>query len=478
MSRPSNATPPTIHEVFTWPWLTALSTEVGRTVTLADAPAAAWDALALPGVDTVWLMGVWERSAFGREIALADPGFRAATAAALPDATNEDVIGSPYCIRSYRVDPRLGGREGLAAARAALAERGLRLLVDFVPNHVAPDHDWVADHPEFFVLGSEDELASDPEAWVRTPGGIYARGRDPYFPPWPDVVQLDPMSAALRDAVVATLNDIADQCDGVRCDMAMLFLDDVAQRTWAGRLESVRPEPYWRDVTTRVREAHPGFVFLAEAYWDLEGALVDQGIDYCYDKRLYDRLRDGDPAGVRAHLAADPSWQARLVLFLENHDEPRAASAFPPDELRAAEVALMTLPGAVLLHEGQFDGTRVRLPVHLGRRPTEPVDTELRAFSVHLLAVVAAEHVRTGEWRLVGVHGWPDNQSCQSLLAWRWHDHLVVVNYRVARADGLVELAADAGPLHDVLHDATYDYDGGDLYVALPPYEAHLFRLG
>ena len=192
------------------------------------------------------------------------------------------------------------------------------------------------------------------------------------------------MSAPLREAAVATLNDIAGQCDGVRCDMAMLFLDEVAQRTWAGRLQPVRDQPYWREVTSRVRHAHPDFVFLAEAYWDLEGPLLEQGIDFCYDKRLYDRLRDGDAASVRAHLLADPRRQARLVRFLENHDEPRAASAFAPDRLRAAAIALLTLPGEILLHEGQLEGLRTRLPVQLGRRPLEQPDPDVaRAFWSH-----------------------------------------------------------------------------------------------
>jgi hypothetical protein len=474
-----------IYEVFTWPWLTALSAGADRRVTLADVPEHVWDSLALPGVDAVWLMGVWERSPAGRDAALADPELRAARSAALPDGTDADVVGSPYCIAGYEVDARLGGREGLACARAALAERGLRLLLDFVPNHVAPDHPWVTDHPEYFVRGSEEDLATAPQAWLRTAGGIYARGRDPNFPPWRDVVQLDPMSAPLRAAAVATLNDIAGQCDGVRCDMAMLFLDEVAQRTWAGRLQPVRDQPYWSEVTTRVRQAHPDFVFLAEAYWDLEGPLLEQGIDLCYDKRLYDRLRDGDAASVHAHLLAAPRRQSRLVRFLENHDEARAASAFAPDRLRAASVALLTLPGEVLLHEGQLDGLRTRLPVELGRRPAEQPDPDVRRFWSGLLAAVAGDQVRSGDWRLLELSGWPDNQRCQNLLAWRWARHLVVINYSDQVADGLVQLGSEwagrAWELEDVLGGERYRRDGDDLagrglYVALPSWGAQILR--
>jgi len=424
----------TIYEVFTWPWLERL----GPGVTLADVPEGAWDALALPGVDTVWLMGVWERSPVGREIARTHPD--------LAFAPPEDVIGSPYCIRSYTVDPRLGGREGLAASREALARRGLKLLLDFVPNHVARDHAWAA-RPEFVVPGDRSEQ----DGWIETPEGAVALGRDPYFPPWTDVVQLDPMSAPLRDAVVETLFDIAEQCDGVRCDMAMLMLDDVAERTWGGRLQPRRPEPYWRAVTRGVKAERPDFVFLAEAYWDRECDLFDQGIDYCYDKRLYDRLLGGDAASLRAHLGADPTWQARLVRFIENHDEPRATDVFPPRRLRAAAVALMTLPGALLLHEEQLTGPRLRLPVQLGRRPVEPVDEELTAFWHDLLAT--AQRVRVGAWQLLDVTGWPDNQSCERLLAWRWRDHIVVINFSDERADGLV---------------------AGEAYVALDPWQSEI----
>src|SRR5262249_30612566 len=336
-------------------------------------------------------------------------------------------------------------------------------LLDFVPNHVAPDHPWLAEHPEYFVHGTEDDLAAHPDAWLRTPGGIVAHGRDPFFPPWRDVVQLDPMSEPLRDAAVATLVDIADQCDGVRCDMANLLLDEVAERTWAGRMQPARPEPYWREVTHRVRAQRPGFVFLAEAYWRLEGALTAQGLASSYEKPLYDRLVHADPQGVRAHVHADPALQGRLVRFLENHDEPRAAAAFPVDRLRAAAVALLTLPGVILLHDGQLEGRRVRVPVQLGRAPVAAADADASAFWTRLLAVVAREQVRSGDWQLLDVHGWPDNRSCESILAWRWRNHLVAINYSGSRADGLVQLGDEWSArrlmLHDVLHDVTYSLD-------------------
>ena len=226
---------PVIYEVNTAVWLGGLSQAAARRVTLADVADRDWDAVTPSGADAVWLMGVWERSPAGLALADANEGLQASFREALPDLRREDVIGSPYCVRRYAVDEAFGGREGLAVARAALAARGLRLLLDYVPNHVAPDHPWVMSELELFVRGTEDDLRADPASWMAAGGQVLAHGRDPYFPPWPDVVQLNAFSPTLRAATAATLADIASQCDGIRCDMAMLMINDVFAKTWGER---------------------------------------------------------------------------------------------------------------------------------------------------------------------------------------------------------------------------------------------------
>jgi hypothetical protein len=481
---------PLVYEVNTWAWLAGLRATAGRPVDLGSVPEAAWDELAALGVDAVWLMGVWRRSPSGIAIALADPGLVASFRAALPDYREADVVGSPYCIRGYQVDDHLGGPSGLAAAREALAARGVGLVLDFVPNHVAPDHPWARERPELFVAGSEDDLRADPASFVQVAGRVLARGRDPYFPAWPDVVQLNAFAPALRLAAVETLQDIAERCDGVRCDMAMLMMNDVFAKTWGDRA-GPRPEAdYWDEVIAAVRRSHPSFTFVAEAYWDLEWDLMQQGFDHCYDKRLYDRLVAGDAEPVRLHLTAEAAYQRRLLRFLENHDEPRAAATFPPDRLRAAMVATLTQTGARLVHDGQLTGARVHLPVFLGRAPAEPPDLDLAAFGRRLLAVVGDATLRDGDWRLCEVSGWPGNDGHRDLVAWSWDGdagrRLLVVNLGTGRAAGHVrtaweDLRGRDCRLVDPTQDARFDRRADDLvdglYVELAPGGWHLLAV-
>ena len=382
-------------------------------------------------------------------------------------------------------------RRGSPSARELLRERGLRLILDFVPNHVAPDHPWVFEHPEYFVQGNADDARNDPASFVEAGGKVFACGRDPYFPAWPDVLQLNAFQPGLRQAVIETVSEIAGQCDGIRCDMAMLLLNNIFERTWGARAGTRPVDDYWTTIIPAIKAQWPEFRFIAEAYWDLEWELQQQGFDYCYDKKLYDRMEHGDAENVRLHLLADSSYQEGMVRFIENHDEPRAAATFPDGKGRAAAVAILTLPGARLLHEGQFEGRKVRLPVFLGRRPAEPIDHDLAAFYERLLQETDRDVFRNGAWRLCERSGWPDNQSCLNMLAWCWvkedERFLIVVHFSAGSSQARVhlpwdELRGKTWRLNDVLTGETYDRSGDEmrdsgLYVDLGPWQCHLFQV-
>jgi glycosidase len=492
---------PTVYEINAWVWLHELSRSYGRQLSFADVPQSELERLALYSFDAVWLMGVWERSPGARQISRTNPTLREEYARTLPDYTDDDVVGSPYAIGSYTVDPTLGGDEGLAVLRARLVELGMLLILDFVPNHMAIDHRWLTEAPERLVQGDADSLAREPQNYFRAGEGegaggddgarVFAHGRDPYFDGWPDTVQLDYRRAETREAMTETLLSVASRCDGVRCDMAMLVTREVFSRTWGGEFDSTDAE-FWPEAISRVKAVYLDFLLMAEVYWDMEYEMQRQGFDFAYDKRLYDRLLHEGAPSVRGHLNADMSYQSRLVRFVENHDEPRALVAFGPERLPAASTLTLTLPGLRLLHEGQLEGRRTKLSVHLGRRPEETADAAVEQHYRRLLAALAHVVFHEGRWRQIEPReAWAANPSHQNFVSSLWTTdedlRLVVVNLSTDRAQcylplDLPALTGCTWTLIDLLSDARYERDGDallspGLYLDVPAYGYHLFEI-
>ena len=467
---------------------------IGDDATLDDIDDARLDGLIPAETDWLYLLGVWTTGPAGRAVSRQHPDIRRACEAALADLTDEDICGSCFAVTGYRVHAGLGGDAALARFRARLAARGIRLMLDFVPNHTALDHPWVTEHPEFYVAGSDDDLAAAPANWIRPETGdgprVLAYGRDPYFPGWPDTLQLDYSSHAVRDAMTDALVDAASRADGLRCDMAMLLLPDVFERTWGRSIE-----PFWPDALRRVRTGRPDFVFMAEVYWDREFDLQQQGFDATYDKRLYDRLVGGDHAGVRGHLHAEPDCQARSARFLENHDEPRAASTFGTGARHRAAAAVTYLtPGVRFFQDGQREARQIHVPVHLCRAPDEPDRDDAREFYGALLGVLADEVVHDGAWELLDpVPAWEGNHSEERLIAFTWSTaqgelaYIVVVNLADTWSQGYLPLldpglAGRTVSLVDRLGPDRFERAGDDLlrsglYVDVPPWAHHVFAV-
>jgi glycosidase len=493
---------PSLCQINTRVWLHERGLALGRPATLDDVADESLDRVAADGFDWVWLLGVWQTGEAGRQVSLSQPDWQHEYRELLPDFAEADVCGSPFAVRDYVVNRDFGGPPALARFRQRLAERGVKLMLDFVPNHTALDHAWAREHPEFYVPGGTEDLAREPHNYrrVETRHGarVLAHGRDPYFPGWPDTLQLNHRHGGLREAMLGVLEGIADQCDGVRCDMAMLVLPHVFARTWG---ERARPtdgslpldDSFWPRAIAHVRRRRPGFVCMAEAYWDLEGTLQQEGFDYTYDKRLYDRLRAQDAVAVRGHLLAEPQYQRRSVRFLENHDEPRAAAVFPPPVHRAAAVLTFLVPGLRFVHEGQRSGRRRRTSNHLRRRTPEPIDRDLQAFYNRLFACMRQPEARDGEWQLLErLPAWEGNPTWERFIAFAWEGSgrrlLVAVNYGPTRGQcyvrlPFVDLEGRVLLLRDLL-DPTVEYerDGRDLarrglYLDVPAWGHHVFEV-
>jgi len=436
---------PSLYQVNTRVLITAVSRKLGRPATLDDIPDEYLEKISARGFDWVYFLSVWQTGDRGREISRSHHQWRQGFQADLPDLRDDDICGSGFAIADYSLNESFGKPRELARLRERLAESGLRLMLDLVPNHTAIDHPWAKSNSEFYVQGDEEAIARAPQNYIRVDGNILAHGRDPYFDGWPDTLQLDYGSPELRRAMRSQIKRIAAQCDGLRCDMAMLILPDVFKNTW-----DIDIEPFWPDMIEAIKTEHPDFVFMAEVYWDREWDLQQQGFDYTYDKRLYDRLRQGNAHTVREHFWADLDYQKHSARFLENHDEPRAASTFPPDQHRAAAVLTFLCPGLRFLHEGQFEGFKKHVSVHLNRRPDEYSDPEMTSFYETLMNSITLPAVRNGTWRLLEcAPTWEGNWTHDCLIAFEWSDCestiIAVVNYSGNQAQCNLKLEGRAG---------------------------------
>jgi len=483
---------PLLYQINTRVWLTELAGKLGRAATLDDIPDAELDKLKTLGFDWVWFLSVWQTGPVAQRVSRSNAEWRREFQDTLPDLNEEDIAGSGFAITGYTVPKNPGGDAALARLRERLRQRGLKLMLDFVPNHMGLDHPWIEEHPDYFISGTELDLAHAPQnyTWVKRKGGdlLLAYGRDPYFSGWPDTLQLNYANPALQEAMICELIRIAGQCDGVRCDMAMLVLPEVFERTWGHRAP-----PFWPTATQRVRDKVPGFLFMAEVYWDLEWTLQQQGFDYAYDKSLYDRLREGHARPVREHFHAGLAYQNKLARFLENHDEPRAAASFSPEVHQAAAVISFLAPGLRFFHQGQFEGRRKRISPHLVRGPLEPVDQNLAAFYGRLLEVLRQPAVRDGQWQLLEcTPGWDGNWTNDCFVVFGWQNQMgesmvVAANYAPNQSQCHVrlpfaEIAGRKWQLKDQLSSACYDWQGDDLagrglFLDLAPWQAVAFSL-
>jgi hypothetical protein len=488
---------PLLYEINTRCWLPELSLREGFRVTLANVPESEFARWRELGFTHIWLMGVWSSGPLARADALSRAGLKKAYSAALPDWREADVVGSPYAIAEYKVPRSLGGDSGLSVFRDKLRAHGLKLVLDFVPNHVGLDHAWLRTQTDLFVqspIQLPETFAVDSNTGVRW----IAHGKDPYFPAWPDTAQFDYRKVGTRSVMKELLLSVADRCDGARCDMAMLLLNDVFARTWE-RFPCAGDAPageFWIDAIKAVRKVHPEFLFLAESYWGLEQRLQELGFDYTYDKELYDRIVAPDPSGAqRRLLRSAPHFVSASAHFLENHDEERAASRLSIQEHKAAALLILGLPGMRFLHEGQLDGRKTKTPVQLARRLTEAAQPEIEELYSDLLLTLPRTAVGRGESKLLAPRkAWEENPTAENFILVQWQANdggtadfdLVVVNLAPRRSQcyaplTIANLASFDWMMRDLLSMERHVRSGPDLerrglYLDLPARGAQLFQ--
>ncbi|MCM8814076.1 MAG: alpha-amylase family glycosyl hydrolase [Candidatus Omnitrophica bacterium] len=444
-------------------WLWRLEQRYRRTLSLGTIPEEAWDDLAASACGgMVWLMGIWQRSPAARRQALHSAALGQAMRQSVPDYTDKDVCGSPYAVYRYQPDARVGTGKELLQARQKLHNRGVRLILDFVPNHVAMDHPWIKKYPEYFISAPAERALSYPDLFFHGTASkrYFAHGKDPYFAPWQDTVQVDISHSQARCALQEQLLRMAKYCDGVRCDMAMLLISGIYRATWAAwLLENIRDVPeFWTETIAMVKRQFPKFIFIAEVYWDREAELQHMGFDYTYDKRLYDYLRDGRVQEIRKHLQTADAYLSRGVHFVENHDEPRAAAVWERKQSYAAATIALGGPGVRFIHSGQRDGNTVATPIQLCRPAVEPVHRPTQKFYGLLEVFLRSDACRMGIWSVPAVFDATDSASPRSnVLSGMWQADeqrsLWIVNYSSQPARAVIALPpADASATLPVLN--------------------------
>ena len=407
-----------LYEINTRIWLNDIQNRLGSNITLADIPDADLDRLKTTGYHAVWLMGIWKTSPYSRRLCANHPGLRAEAERILGDIRPDDLDASVYAVADYNVDSALGGNEALSILRNRLAERDILLVLDFVPNHLAVDHPWVSDHPSRFIHATQELLDKERGGFFQPENSQQwlAHGRDPHFPPWTDTVQLNYFESDVHDAMLGELLRIAEQCDGIRCDMAMLLLPQVFNKVWGWAANGNETADFWKPAISAVKDQHPDFRFMAEVYWGLEGEMQKRGFDYTYDKTLYDHLVYRRTADIHLHLSTKSAYQKKTVRFIENHDEPRAASIFSETQRRLAAALILTLPGMTMIHQGQEYAWQKKLPVQLRRRPDEPEDTDLMHLYEELVQIVRSPVIQEGKWEPLIV----ETDQRNDVLSYQW----------------------------------------------------------
>lgn len=316
--------------------------------------------------DAVWLMGIWAPSPKSLEICRMHSGLQNEFQNNLANFTESDIIGSPYSIFEYTPNPLIAEHKlEIKQFRYKLNTLGKKLIVDFVPNHMAVDSPLITEYPEYFLYKKEKNPSVCKNSFLHPNGRIYFYGRDPFFDGWSDTVQWDFSHPEVIQLHKKILLELADISDGVRCDMAMLPLESIFKKT-----HGVKALPYWKNLISSVKVLRPDFIFIAEVYWNLEFELQQLGFDYTYDKTLYDRLKSKNTNEIFMHLQADAKFQNHSLRFLENHDEERALHYFGEESISYFSL-LCFLSGSILYHDGQEFGALKKIPVQLGRKEIE-----------------------------------------------------------------------------------------------------------
>ena len=510
--------PTDLHLINTRLWINELSQKYNRQISIGSVPENEWKAL-FDKYNAFWFMGIYQPSEASRQHCKKWP--QSVSYAKKDIEPDKDIVASPFAIPDYRPNPNIAKDwEEWDKVVDYLHSNNKKVFLDFVPNHVALDHPWAKNHPEYFIQGSNGQKQASPDFYYTVydnhgqPHHI-AHGKDPNYPEWADTLQLNYANPDLQQAMKEVLignsqkSGLINHCDGVRCDMAMLLNPDTFIRTWGDRyfgghltdkeINYLKNNEFWPRVIPEVKNkakelGKDDFTFVAEAYWDLEK--LGENFDILYGKSFYDdllHLSHGDPKvspdDVKRHIdflikgRKNGQRHYKLALFTENHDEDRSVSRFGKEASMAAAVITALIPDNVfLINQGQDEGRKIRPPMQLDQPLKDPVDSSVKEFYERLLKFKNSRLSQDGEWSVLQPNCLEDpyvisqkvsllNRNMRAYICTNFSDHMVYAHLPEIGKQHTIKVSSltSGERIRNIDQERT-----GGLFIKLEPWESQL----
>ena len=474
---------PYFYEVSTRPWLYELSKKYGKNITkLKDIPTEEFDSFAENGVDIVWMMGIWKLGEYG---IIYDRNFTYENY--LPDWTVEDIIGSPFAITEYVCNPELGTDDDIFNLRIELNIRGIKLMLDFVPNHSAHD---------------SEKAYSDPFMYIRAPGGItdesrfnsrgLAFGSDMGRLPWKDVIQYNYWEYKTIEYMKDNFKKVLTLADAAICNRAYLILNDIFQESWRAELNAynyTKPEQeFWTYAIEEVKKINPNSILLAEAYnEDYSKKLIELGFDYAYDKTLIEKIFTSTSAVKEYMKSKDSTFLDTSCHFAENHDELRIAFKTGGDYNKAMAVGTLaaTFGGMIFINHGQWEGKKNKLDIHLRRATYESDNLIVKNYYRKLSKVLLEPAFRSSNFYFVDNMTGQKKDDFIAYIKEEGDNHfIVIVNFSSTQGCAYVPIHNIKGYRYCLVHEALSDQEyiktvkdaQSGMLICLDAWESQIFQ--
>jgi hypothetical protein len=464
---------------------------------LLSAGEEFWLSIKNKGFDGVWLLGIWDNAPTKLQGQHVATKYIDQYRKILPDITEGDIVDSCFAINDYTVSLDVGSREEVLELKEMLNQYGLKLILDFVPNHFHYYSDLITENRDVFIHGNQTDLNALGIDCYELGQDWIAHGRDPYTGSWSDTAQINWLSSKAHEFMTSKLESVAEICDGVRCDMAMAILPEAFEHNWGHALNKLSTgqsdqSSWWETVIPHIRNIKGDFTFIGECYWELQASLLDSGFDFVYDKDFYDCIITHDVPQIKTALLNKPHLP-HSVIFLDNHDEQRSAARLTPSQIQPAAILQAALPGLKLYYQGQEEGSKVTLPMQISRGPYEQLNQEVYDWYQNVFEITKDPVFVLGDFELVDPIDLDDqNQTSANLVAfkrtYKQKTYIVVVNYSLKRSKGFIPFVPEINDrltkivFEDKLTGQSYEYTRNllmthHLYVELAPWQSHVFEV-